>query len=280
MSCSLPQEILDLIIDLLCDEPATLKACCLASKALIPRTQSYLFSHVEVNARLTVGSWMDTFRDPSTSPARHTHSLSIRGLPIAIATDGDVGEWIRTFHNVVHLNFEQLTLVHQEVPLTPFYGFSHTVRSLRLTSTSPEVFDLICSFPLLEDLALIYPRSRGAAAWWNAPSTSPKLTGTLELSAVGGIHFATHRLLGFPDGLRFTKVTVSCKGEDSESLTDLVSRCSDTLESLDICCSFTGAFPPASVIIQYLTAACGRSRTPTSHRPLQGHETQRSDVSV
>ena len=133
------------------------------------------------------------------------------------------------------------------------------VRSLRLTYTSFGVFDLICSFPLLEDLALVdlCPED-GTFDGRKTPSTSPRLTGSLDLSAREGIRSATRQLLDFPDGLRFAKITVECRGEDFGSATDLVSSCSDTLESLDICCFPVGAFPSASLIDQCLTAARGR----------------------
>ena len=47
MSCTLPPEILDLIIDHLHDEPATLKTCCVVSKSWVPRTRKHLFALVE-----------------------------------------------------------------------------------------------------------------------------------------------------------------------------------------------------------------------------------------
>ncbi|KAF9780754.1 hypothetical protein BJ322DRAFT_1011601 [Thelephora terrestris] len=44
MSCFLPPEILDIIVDLLQNEPKTLKACCLVSKAWIYRSRRHLFN--------------------------------------------------------------------------------------------------------------------------------------------------------------------------------------------------------------------------------------------
>ena len=267
MSWSLPPEIFDLIIDQLHDEPTTLKACCVVSKSWIPRTRSHLFAHVKfgVIAR-PVELWMKAFPDPSNSPAHHTRRLTIRYLPAITTTDASVAGWIRTFRSVVHLHFEYVTWGAHQTPLAPFYGFSHTVRSLRLAFTSFEVFDLICSFPLLEDLTFVSLLEDLAsvslyASRWSAPSTSPRLTGSLDLSAIGGIRSAARRLSDFPGGLRFTKITLSCLGDDLESTTHLVSRCSDTLESLDICCFLMSAFPPASIIKQYLTFSHGHSHT-------------------
>ena len=146
-----------------------------------------------------------------------------------------------------------------DVSLIHFRGLSPTLKSLRLTSTSLEVLDLICSFPLLEDLELI-SLTRGNDMW-DTPSTSPKLTGSLNLSTFGRwARPAACRLLGLPNGLRFTKVTVMCIDGDIESITDLVSKCSDTLEALSVFCYAPGMSALASATGQYLTAARGRRR--------------------
>jgi len=256
MSDSLPPEIRDLVIDQLCDESVTLKACCLASKSWIPRTRSHLFAHVEFDTLGSVRSWMEIFPDPSNSPAHHTRSLVISDLPTCIALGMDMDGCIRAFRNVEHLHLERSIWTSHPAALVPFFGFSPAVRSLRLTSTSLEVFDLICSFPLLEDLALVdlCPED-GTVNGRKAPSTSPKLTGSLDLGARGGIRSATRRLLDFPGGLRFAKITMECIGKDFGSATDLVSRCSGTLESLNIHCFLAGAFSSVSLIDQHLTIA-------------------------
>ena len=257
MSCFLPPEILDLIIDQLHDEPATLKSCCVVSKPWIPRTRRHLFARVEFDAlEHLIESWMKIFPDPSNSPAHHTRSLSIRSFPAVTTADADVAIWVRTFRNVVDVHFGDLIWTGQHDPLTPFYGFSHTVRSLRLTSTTFGVFNLICSFPLLEDLALVSLRPEIDTDGGRAPLTSPKLTGSLELSVVRGIRSAVRRLLDFPDGLRFSKVEVCCHRVGFEPVADLVSKCSGSLESLNIYSLAMGTpVPSTSPIDQYLTAA-------------------------
>ena len=245
MSCLLPQEIVDLIIDLLHDEPATLKACCIVSKSWIPRTRKHLFARVEFDPTShTLASWMKAFPDPWNSPAHHTHSVTVYHFLTVTSTDAEVASCFRAFRNVVRLHFKFFVWRNHEPPLVPFYGFSYTVRSLHLAYTSFEVFDLVCSFPLLEDLALVNFR-HWSGTKWSAPSTSPKLTGSLDLSSVGEICLAIRRLLEFPDGLRFAKITASYFDGDIKSMTDLVSRCSDTLECLDLHCFSPGEFPPA-----------------------------------
>jgi len=260
MSCTLPPEILDLIVDQLHDEPTTLEACCLVSKSWIPRTRRHLFARVGFDAiEYPIESWMETFPDPSNSPAHYTSSLSIRNPQVVTATNADVANWTGTFHNLVHLHLEDCGWANHQALPAPFFGFSPTVRSLRLTSTSFEVFDFVCSFPLLEDLALADLHPEGDTAVRSAPPTSPKLTGSLGLDARRGIRAATRRLLDFPNGLHFAKITVSCLGEDLESATDLVSTCSSTLESLNISCFLRGVFHSTSLIGRYLTTPRERS---------------------
>jgi hypothetical protein len=245
ISFSLPPEILDLIVDHLHDEPKTLKTCCVVSKSWVGRTRTHLFATVEFYVpRSDIQLWKKAFPNPSDSPAHHTRGLSIRGLPVTTTTYADVGRWIRTFRNLVYLHLEAIGEEDHQIPLNLFRGLSPTLRSLSLVPASSEVLDLICSFPLLEDLALILP-SHGNDAW-NTPSTSPKLTGSLNLSAFGEVRPAVCQLLRLPDGLHFTNITIACFVEDVGSTMDLVSKCSHTLESLTISYHTPGAFPSAS----------------------------------
>jgi hypothetical protein len=278
MSPSFPPEILDIIVNQLRDEPTALKSCCVASKSWIHRTRIHLFASVEFRAPNShIKLWKKTFPDPSNSPAHHTRSLSICGLSAITAEDADASDWIRTFHNLVHLHLE--CLAGDRISLAPFCGLSPTLRSLSLRATPLEVLDFICSFPLLEDLVLVLPGY--GSEGWNAPSTSPKLTGSLELRAIGEIRPTVRRLLGLPDGLHFTKVTIVCLDEDVRSIMDLVSRCSDTLESLSVCYYHSGVFTSASMSGQHLTTTreC-RHVWDTSPRSLQGHKAQGYIASV
>jgi len=234
MSCPLPPEILDLVVDHLHDKPTMLKTCCVISKSWIQRTRRHLFAGVEFdNSESEIELWKKAFPDPSNSPAHHTRSLLVHG---ALAADADVGNWISAFHNVEHLLLSYM----DRNSLFPFYGLSSAIRSLRLIIVPLDV-DLICSFPLLEDLALV-PSPMEDEDGWKVPLTSPKLTGTLDLEMYGRSSALTRRLLVLPGGLRFSKIIVMFPGKDAKSVTDLVSRCSDTLEFLTLDLHPQGAF--------------------------------------
>ena len=250
MSFSLPPEILDLIVDHLHDQPATLRACCLVSKSWVPRSRTHLFAHVKFSEK-SAERWMKTFPDPLNSPTRYTRTLTIQGLQSALG-GADAHRWIRAFHNVVRLHVNQ----H---PLAPFHGLSPTIKSLRLEFGRvrlSEVFDLMCSFPLLEDLTLLIYAYEDDLDGWTTPSTSPRLTGSLMLHSMYGIGPITRRLLDLPNGLNFTEVMSTCaKEKDIKSTTDLVSGCSNTLESLGFVNSFPCELPSVPAPDRCLTAA-------------------------
>ena len=147
MSCVPLPEILDLIVDHLYDELTTLKTRCIASRSWVLQTQHHLFVSVEFDTtKPHIQLWKKIFPYPSNSPAHYTCNLSIYGVSVVTA----VGGWISAFHNIVHLYLERLDWAS----LIPFYRLLPTIRSLHLTCCTIGVFNLICSFPLLEDLVL------------------------------------------------------------------------------------------------------------------------------
>ena len=249
MSCSLPPEILDLIVGYLCDYPAALKTCCLVSKPWVPRTRKYLFAHVDFDAgRFTIRSWVKAFPDLSNSPGHHTRDLRIYGpLP-------EENAWIHSFHNVEKLSVYALAWGTRETSLVVLHGLSPTLKSFYLIHSSipsSKIFNLICSFPLLEDLMIRRKEAESKSNGWVAPSTSPKLTGALYL--IEEIRSTVLPLLALPDGLHFTKIMLTCTVGDAGLVMDLVSRCSETLEFLCIDYRPSSTFPSPLEVCSTLT---------------------------
>ena len=267
MACPLPPELLDLIVDHLHNEPTTLRACCLVSKSWVPRTRRYLFARVVfVTPTCFIESWKLAFPHPSNPLAHHVRTLVFRGLDncgfstTALAAPG-VSHWIRTFYRVEKLYLNFLWRNDYKVSFTQLHGFSFILKSIYLVHVSislSKIFDLVCSFPLLEDLGLFAISPNSDTEEWNPPSTSPRLTGTLSINRT--IHSVVRRLCDLPCGLRFSKIVVSRYNglEDAASTMDLVSRCSDTLESLTISSHALGGFVSALVAGLCLTFACER----------------------
>lgn len=94
-----PQEIIDLIIDLLQDQPETLKQCCLISRSWVLRSQKHLYTNIKIIREEDLSNWEYFFPDPTKSPAVHTRTLVVHG---ALVEAGEKS-WIRAFSGVERL---------------------------------------------------------------------------------------------------------------------------------------------------------------------------------
>ena len=247
----LPPDILDHIVDLLHDNPKALKECCLVSKSWIPCTRSHIFADIGFYTKAELEIWKWAFPGSSTSPAHYAKTLHVSCLHAVKLADVRVGGWIRGFSCVANLEFDTLSSLDEwNIVLVPFYGFSPTIKTLRVVFArlppSP-IFNLILSFPLLEDLALIGGDTSidgsGPDGMVTAfrPSKLPAFTGSLELTLSGGTRLIVRQLLSLPGGVHFRKLVLMCHCEEEYLLAmALVEKCSHTLESLGITCSFGG----------------------------------------
>jgi hypothetical protein len=244
----LPAEVLDHIVDDLRNNKSALKACCLVSKSWIPRARKHLFACITLPEHF-IGpqTWINTFRDPSTSPARHyTKHLCVR-CPHRVTAAAEEGSWIReSFRQVEHLEMhvpEPDFWVPTRASLVPFHGFSPALKTLSVTGDKlPAIFHLACSFPRLENLALWSPGfdEYNDSLWTPIASSTPPFTGFLKLTAPGGINATVSQLLSLPFGPHFRRMELSWGStKDPASTTVLVERCCSTLESLSIN-SYTG----------------------------------------
>ena len=240
----LPAEMLDHIVDHLHDTRDALRNCCLVSKSWIPRTRKHLFADIVFPGVNTLQSWERTFPNPSTSPARYARTLFVGSSHVVVAADADADGWIRGFSRVEHLVLDSHSLFANLSSLIPFHGFSPDLKSLHITLAvypSPRVFNLILSFPLLEDLA-VSVRSPTAVGDGSdelpataQPSNPPVFTGSLEVHLLGGMVPFARRLLSLSSGIHFQKLTLTCfREEHLSSIVALVEGCSHNLESLDV----------------------------------------------
>ena len=247
MSLFLPPEILDLIIDHLYDDPTALKTCCIASKSWVPRARTQLFAEVEFCSKSTpIESWTTAFPDPSNSPAHHARSLSVGACSFYTTASMDVRPWICSFRHVTKLRVYTIWYDDSQVYLTQLQGFSPVLESLSLIYSAiptSEIFDLVCSFPSLNDLSLVSLTDEETKGGWAIPSTSPKFTGQLVLRMGSGIRSDVRRLLDLPGGLHFSSISITSPVRDVGSIADLILRCSGTLESLWIIYYDPGMFP-------------------------------------
>ena len=185
-------------------------------------------------------AWKKAFPDPVVSPAHHARFLTIECPGVVTVADAEAGGWIPTFSNV-----ERLELCGSGLNLVPFHNFSPVLKSLRLILgflPSLNIFNLICSLPLLEDLNLDIA---DVDCLIFRHSTSPPLTGTLTLNLYTGEGYLTHRLLDLPNGLHFRSLVCTLPpGDGLQRVTALVEGCADTLEHVYIDCSTSGELLP------------------------------------
>jgi hypothetical protein len=249
----LPPEILDCIVDLLINEPQTLRNCCLVARSWLPRTRMHLFRKVGFRTSADLDAWKEAFPDPASSPAYYAHRLYISYAGFNIYADGEEGGWIRAFCNVVRLD---VWWPGTENPHFRFQPRSPVPKSLPIAFVTPsfsQIFKLICSLPLLEDLKMVGSRPCDTDDLNNfQPPTSPPLTGSLSLFLPRGTGHVIRRLLELPNGIHFREFKGRWfQDEGNQLMTTLVETCSDTLERVEF--SFDSTYLPLQRWYQHLT---------------------------
>ena len=257
---NLPPEILDRIIDFHNYDPETLMECCLVSKSWVPRARMHLFARIRFRDRNDLELWNTMFPDPTNSPGWYTHTLAVGAL-------GDVGESSRGMQAfprleqlIVSCEWANSATAKHTISLIPFHKFAPSLKHLNVSGPhipAPQIVDIVRSLPLLEDLLLSGSDIDGQLDGLPAiapPSTPLTLTGTLDILVSSRIARTLGRVLELPGGLHFQKIQLSlCYAQDIPLVTELVTACSDTLESLDITCKIDGALHPDPLVNQSLT---------------------------
>lgn len=186
--------------------------------------------------------WKRIFEKPEKSRASLTeHLIFDHAKPF---NEADVS-WIKQFSHVKILEVSNgCDPASEPTPSGSFLAFcnlSKNVMSLRVGSRDlplQEVFDLICSFPCLENLGVVaYGRDRDELISLPLPSVSnlPKFTGKLTLgtSTAGFVQ----QLLESQIPLFFQEIRLQ-RGNANQikAVNDLVKKCSDTLRYIEVNC--------------------------------------------
>ena len=252
----LPPEILDHVIDLLHDNRETLQRCCLVSKSRVPRARKYLFSHVEFKSE-DYEKWKKTFPDPTKSPACHVYTLTVDGS----LRGAEDSSWIWGFSRV---QLERLIADCEwagsniaSISLVPFHGLVASLKALDVTFTllsRTQIFDLIRSLPLLEDLTLrgdnlAVDDDESGEPPTTIPSTPLAPTGTFDVFLYACVGRILRQLLCLPSGLRFRKLDMSrCRARGLHRVVEMAAARSGTLEYLKITCQVGGPLVSSSVL--------------------------------
>ena len=175
---------------------------------------------------------------PSDAPTSSRPQMRNRVVGLRVSPVSCTLTWLKKDMVEKGVSSDQLKILP-----TPFHGFSPVVKFLSvnfISLPSSQIFNLILSFPLLEDLIVtarrVIENSDGLSAAVQ-PSNPPIFTGSLELFTKTGTELFARQLLSSPGGIHFRKLMLTwfCDGDLSLTMA-LMEECSSTLESLDIVC--------------------------------------------
>lgn len=201
--------------------------------------------HVDFGTKRDIRVWKALFpKLPGPRALRLSiGAVNIKALP-----------WILSFVKLEELwvDDKEWKNIRKPIPLARLHGLSPTLKSLRFVrhhSSLSEIFNLICSFPDLEDLHLDVqvPFEGDFFNLQTASLLSPKFSGSLVLEvAMGGrIGPIVNKLLSLQRGLCFSSIKVVCPVVADNSIRKLVSSCSRTLKSLHV--EYAGGNVPFSI---------------------------------
>jgi len=242
----LPQEIYDLIIDHLHNDKLSLRSCALVSRGWAYRSQVHIFYFLILRDE-RLRCWLDTF-SPSD---QRIHSLT-KCLMLTLPANSSPGEFTRfpayasAFKNLRHLLINGRNSLHvsQQFPCIRWFGhLRNTLKSLELNSVAVNPC-IIAAFPRLEFLSARCSRlpsapdpDEGGAI--HESDLHDAFKGTLEFdiyswnSGAGLLAAFAACPLGY-DTIRIDARAADGTASPLEAINGLTSRCSDTLEVLDI----------------------------------------------
>ena len=175
--------------------------------------------------------WSKAFLGLDGPPIHHTHIFLIHEL---IATLGNQGicHWIGNFQNIETLDVKAMRSDNSCVFFVPIHGLSPTTWTLHLPFTSiplSEALDLIYSSPVVKKLWLT-ALTNGCNERQRTPSISPRFTISLHLDMFHETGITAHSFYKLPGGHCFSNITTTSYCKDVRLTTDLVLRCSDTVQ--------------------------------------------------
>ena len=198
------------------------------------RILEHLFYHVDFSFPEELDEWKRIFQNPADSPVSYTRFLQCR----TELFDVEDARWIKGFNCVEHLEvFGDRRGTPNSGSFRAFHNLSPCVKSLLVQWRDlplQEVFELICSFPELENLNVWSYKGHADKPIDESISQDlvlPVFTGTLVLGKVTAGF--VRKLLGFGEPHNFRKIVVGyCFAYQFEGVNNLVKKCSHTLESI------------------------------------------------
>ena len=279
---SLPQELVDEILDYLVDDLLALQACSLTCKRLFGATRPLIHQRLmcldsrpgHPKPKDSLFSRHKSLREPGafdrlihadrSGVLRYTRRLTFKpndGSPNPHYDPRDMQEYLPLLLSITRLHSLALGSfnLHPFIPIfDEYFGmFTNTLRYLDIRNAygmEQELLYIICQFPLLEDLTIVSPTSGIAARPDHLVPTitrSPPLRGKLVL-----VHADSTELLdglaGLPGGLNFRSIVVfGCGG----GTRPVVAACKPSLKSISYLWRSGGGYGESTSSVQVCTEA-------------------------
>ena len=154
---TLVADIFDIIVDHLCDDRKTLKACCFVG---VPRARKHLFACVIFDLdRHLIKSWIVTYPDTSNSPACYVPTLHFLDYVSIVAACENLPTWLHRFCHVkafamgdlgptanpIRVSFVQLHGFHPPSTTSTYFFYQHRFqKSSTLSAPFPFSRFLFC----------------------------------------------------------------------------------------------------------------------------------------
>jgi len=248
---NLPQELVDEILGHLLDDSPTLKACSLTCKCLFGATRPLIHRQL-----VCLGSSPERPEPKISLFSRRKRDLGAFGWLIDADRSGvlcytqhltikledeslsprDIQEHLPLLQSITKLHTLTLNIYHLHLFIPVFNEhfcmFTKTLRHLDIRSAcgmEQQLLYIICQFPLLEDLTIIYPACEGTTHPENLVPTitqSPPLRGKLVAQVHSRVLF--ERLAALPGGLNFRSLEL----RRCEVPAVIFARCGHTVTSI------------------------------------------------
>ena len=245
-----PPELIDRILKHLRDDPQSLSAAALVSKAWASWGQAHLFESVHLSP-VNLRRWVENVPPYVDGPASHTRALTLEEYRLIPWINPQSPDFplsdLASFSNVRSLSLIQwnTTLFNGASP-EPYLGhFGKSLRTLSLrfcTLDAATLFNFFSLLPNVQDLEIACPSpaSDSPDTVPDIPDVTPSFHGTLLLTDLNYNHLIIKAVAALP--LHFTTINIQgCTFYEPEAYQLLLTSCQDTLVTLRFGGSYRGA---------------------------------------